>query len=285
MVRTSVLVVVLLFGGVSYKPYLVWVVVLLGKWATVIASVWALILLWVSPNHCLCPWDFLIALQIWISKPLPVPATFSQGLTAIGILLRDLCIGGEWKIAWEDFTNCLSQGGIHLYSRSDSLVRALNPKNGTVTANAVYDSIVLSLCPPLGSRLLDIIWNGTLPRKISCFVWLAISNKLLTWDNLQKRGWIEPSVCALCLANLDSTQHLFVHCPVWLNLLSNLCDQHHLAPHTQSICLVEFLETWTNHFSKHNICCYLPFHTMWVLWKARNNCIFEGKKLFVLSMI
>ena len=24
---------------------------------------------------------------------------------------------------------------------------------------------------------------------------------------------------------------------------------------------------------------------MWVLWKARNYCLFEGKKLYVLSMI
>ena len=34
----------------------------------------------------------------------------------------DLCIGGEWKIAWEAFTNYLDRGGIRLYSRSDSLV-------------------------------------------------------------------------------------------------------------------------------------------------------------------
>ena len=95
--------------------------------------------------------------------------------------------------------------GLRLVSGMDSLVWSLNPQNGTVIASAVYESIVTSSCPPLGSRLLDIIWNGTLPKKISCFVWLALSNKLLTWDNLQRRGWIGPSVCALCLADQDYT--------------------------------------------------------------------------------
>ena len=149
----------------------------------------------------------------------------------------------------------------------------------------VYDSIVQSLSPPIGSSLIDLIWNGTLPKKISCFFWLALSNKLLTWDNLQKRGWIGPSICALCCANVDSAQHLFVHYSVWKNLLTHLSEQHHIAPYTQSDNLMEFLENWVVRFSKHSICCFLPFHTMWVLWKVRNYCLFEGKKMSVLSMI
>ena len=78
---------------------------------------------------------------------------------------------------------------------------------------------------------------------------------------------------------------MFGLCLVWLNLLSILSDQYHLTPHSQSDNLGDFLGTWIDRFSKHNISCYLPFFTMWVLWKARNDCIFEGKKLSVHSLI
>ena len=122
---------------------------------------------------------------------------------------EDLCIVGEWKIAWDNFMRGLEFGRIRLNTQSDSLIWAHNKFDGFVSANLVYDCIVQSSSPPAGNRLLALIWSGTLPRKISYFVWLALKNKLLTWDNLQKRGWIRPGICALCSANEDSAQHLF----------------------------------------------------------------------------
>ena len=175
--------------------------------------------------------------------------------------------------------------GLRLVSGMDSFAWSLNTQKGIITASVVYDSIVTSSCPPLGSKLYDFIWNGTLPKKISCFVWLAVSNKLLTWDNLQRRGWIGPSVCALCLTDQDCTGNLFGFFPVWLNLLLILSEQYHLEPTIQSVSLVDLLGKWIDSFSKYNICCYLPFFTMWVLWNARNKSIFEGYKLSVLGLI
>ena len=93
---------------------------------------------------------------------------------------EDICISGTWKSAWDSFTNALDLGGICLYTRADSLIWAFNKQNGFVTTNLVYESIVLSSNPPMGSRLLDLIWNDTMPRKICCFIWRALMNKLLT---------------------------------------------------------------------------------------------------------
>ena len=64
---------------------------------------------------------------------------------------EDLCISGTWKSAWDSFTNALDLGGIQLYTRADSLIWDFNKQNGSVTANLVYDSIVLSSNPPVGS--------------------------------------------------------------------------------------------------------------------------------------
>ena len=135
------------------------------------------------------------------------------------------------------------------------------------------------------SRLLDLIWNGIMPKKICCFIWLALMNKLLTWDNLQKRGWTKPSICFLYYANDENIQHLFFHYQIWKKVLHILCDQHHITPLVQSDNLWDFLDSWTDRFSEHTVGCYLPFFIMWIIWKARNICIFEGKKVSILSII
>ena len=68
-------------------------------------------------------------------------------------------------------------------------------------------------------------------------------------------------------------------------MLNILCDQHHIAPRVQSDNLWDFLDSWTDRFSEHIVDCYLPFFSMWIIWKARNLCIFEGKKVFILSIV
>jgi hypothetical protein len=42
------------------------------------------------------------------------------------------------------------------------------------------------------------IWKGILWPKVSIFLWLTAQNRILTWDNLLKRGFIGPSRCTLC---------------------------------------------------------------------------------------
>ena len=42
------------------------------------------------------------------------------------------------------------------------------------------------------------IWKVRAPPRIKIFAWLAIKNRILTHDNLQKRGWEKVSRCLLC---------------------------------------------------------------------------------------
>ena len=86
---------------------------------------------------------------------------------------------------------------------------AYNKNDGSVSAKLVYECIVASSSPLAGSSILKHFLLSTLPRKICCFVWLALMNKLLTWDNLQKRGRTGPGICALCRKDIDNIQHLF----------------------------------------------------------------------------
>jgi hypothetical protein len=50
------------------------------------------------------------------------------------------------------------------------------------------------------------------PLKGKIFLWLALYNKVLTWDNLQKRRRNEPGRHPLCLCCDESVQHLFLKC-------------------------------------------------------------------------
>jgi hypothetical protein len=57
------------------------------------------------------------------------------------------------------------------------------------------------------------IWKSKLWPKISTFLWLMVQNKILTWDNLRRRGFIGPSICHLCQLQEETMEHLLNHCP------------------------------------------------------------------------
>ena len=57
------------------------------------------------------------------------------------------------------------------------------------------------------------VWKCEGPLKSKITRWLTLNNKLLTWDNSQKIGWIGPSQCALCHLDEETNSHLFCDCP------------------------------------------------------------------------
>ena len=154
-----------------------------------------------------------------------------------------------------------------------------------MSAKLIYECIINASSPLAGSRLLSFIWNNVLPRQICYFIWLALKNKLLTWDNLQKQGWTRPGICVLCRIDTESIEHLFYYCPVWKNLLSVLLEKHYFSPPRQSYSLCSFLDMWTVSFTKHSGYCYLPFLAMWTIWKVMNVSIFEAKTVPIISLL
>lgn len=54
-------------------------------------------------------------------------------------------------------------------------------------------------------------WLPCLTPKINIFYWLALQDKILTQDNLIKRGHIMPKRCILCKNQMELVNHILIH--------------------------------------------------------------------------
>ena len=68
------------------------------------------------------------------------------------------------------------------------------------------------------------IWNSWVPMKVGFFAWEASWGKVLTLDNLKKKGRALANRCFLCGKEVETVDHLFAHCPqtkvIWELLLA-----------------------------------------------------------------
>jgi hypothetical protein len=87
-----------------------------------------------------------------------------------------------------------------------------NSTTGTFTIKeAYYLKAQFHLLPK--NPIWHTIWKSHLWPKVSTFLWLLVQNRILTWDNLRKKGFIGPSMCPLCMQQEESMEHLLNQCP------------------------------------------------------------------------
>lgn len=97
-------------------------------------------------------------------------------------------------------------------------------KNGFFTIKSPRDTRWLN--EPTPDHIWTDIWNIQLPSKIAFFVWIMIKRYPPTIDLLQKRGLMIPNTCSLCMKEVKSIDHIFIHCPyitkVWVRLVREI---------------------------------------------------------------
>ncbi|RVW66277.1 hypothetical protein CK203_065982 [Vitis vinifera] len=85
--------------------------------------------------------------------------------------------------------------------------------------STLFWSLVVQLC--------SLYWylKASVPPKVVFFTWEAFGAKSLTLDQLQRRGYSLANKCFLCLAEVETVDHLLLHCvmtrTLW-NLLFSL---------------------------------------------------------------
>jgi hypothetical protein len=107
-------------------------------------------------------------------------------------------------------------------------------------------------------------------------------DKILTADNLQKRGWPHHEHCILCNGPLETGLHLSLLCPfakaVWSKVLSweNFDVQ---LPQQEPQCLANWWEDVASMIPKQECRTFngALIYIVWNIWKERTKRIFENE--------
>jgi hypothetical protein len=104
---------------------------------------------------------------------------------------------------------------------------------------------------------------------------LLVEDKLLTWNNPQKRGWVGLGLCHLCKGNGESGTHIFVFCPFTRTVWKKIKEEHKLSIGCTRTSVEDFFANWA--FQNHSLSS-LPTFICWFIWLERNLAIFESRK-------
>ncbi|KAF5191681.1 hypothetical protein FRX31_018732 [Thalictrum thalictroides] len=144
-----------------------------------------------------------------------------------------------------------------------------------------FNSVIFSFCYRSGNSSAHIIasqrmrihGSGCGPKK-----------------NLVHKGFDISSLCPLCNLLPESTVHLFLHCPLMLELWTNLLssDEQILVKVYEADSVVDLFRNWpvkSGNDLMVRVWRYLPYATAWVAWKHRNNKVFNNVVPEVRKMI
>ncbi|OVA15095.1 Reverse transcriptase zinc-binding domain [Macleaya cordata] len=158
-------------------------------------------------------------------------------------------------------------------------VRLWTPNTkGLFSVKSVYDYITHAQPVEFPKAF---IWNKHIPLKVNFFVWTAYHNRILTIDNLKKRGFILPNCCYLCGRNEETVAHIMLHCSftskVW-NLLLPRTGWTWVPP--PSVAALSF--SWSFKGPRgpgKDIWPFIPPALFWSIWLERNRRAFNNKEL------
>uniref|UniRef100_A0A2N9IEM8 Reverse transcriptase zinc-binding domain-containing protein n=1 Tax=Fagus sylvatica TaxID=28930 RepID=A0A2N9IEM8_FAGSY len=112
----------------------------------------------------------------------------------------------------------------------------------------------------------------------------AALGKILTTDNLRRRGIIVVSWCCMCKVDGESVDHLLLHCPyakeLW-DMIFGLFGIQWVMPKR----VIDLLSCWHGSVGRHSVIWKaIPHYIMWCLWRERNVRTFEDCELSVVEL-
>lgn len=120
------------------------------------------------------------------------------------------------------------------------------------------------------------------PSKVVAFAWKVLLNRIPTKVNLRVRNILPldgSEMCVLCNRREETCVHLFIHCDfansVWRRVMMWV-DYDFITPPSPFV----HWECWGTNFGNKAIKRgrrIIWLATLWILWKARNDKIFNGQ--------
>ena len=99
--------------------------------------------------------------------------------------------------------------GRQLNSNLEDRVLWKETKDGIFSVKSLYSALDSSSVVRFPT---SIIWSLCVPTKVGFFAWETSWGKVLTLDQLKKRGWTLINRCFLCCAKEESIDHILIHC-------------------------------------------------------------------------
>lgn len=125
-----------------------------------------------------------------------------------------------------------------------------------------------------------LIWKVKILYKVSCFTWLLAKQAVLTQENLMKRGFQLSPRCFLCKEEVETVNHLFLHCrtrnQIW-RTFTGMKGLNWVMPRK----IEQALKIWSSYA---NIVFYkdrwkmIPACIWWSVWTERNLRCFQNKE-------
>eukprot|EP00253_Pinus_taeda_P027356 PITA_27356 len=225
--------------------------------------------------------------------------TNTQGLTRVKDFWDDIHNTGKWRI-WKNIDcrndrilktkaealgKMLEQRMILVLGGQDQL-RWGNNNEGIFNIKEAK-SILLELASQAPNQTWKNLWRHQGWMKIKLFMWLFHHRKILTWDNIRKRGMIGPSICQLYEAQEENMEHLLNSCKFTSRLwdaFANIFQQ--IDRNKESI--TNTLNRWRRNFSDNEVLnlawALMPSFIIWNIWKEMNKRIFKNEKNPALSL-
>ena len=133
---------------------------------------------------------------------------------------------------------------------------------------------------------VKMLWNPCVLTKVCFFAWEVWWGKVLTSNQLKKRGFSLASRCPFCGKAEEVMEHIFIHCPMIWRLWIALFVAH--GDGWVSFLLVKDLifgwDCLPSRKKEYRLWRAAPLCLMWAIWKERNTIIFEDD-CFVLDRL
>jgi len=167
-----------------------------------------------------------------------------------------------------------------LVAEGQDQLRWGNNKEGTFNLKEAK-SILLELNPLVLDKIWQNLWRHQGWMKIKLFMWVVYHRKILTWDNIRKRGVQGPSRCLLCEDQEETLEHLLNNC-IFTSWLWDLFVVIFQQSDRDIRSIISTLINWRKNFSDNEILnsawALVPSFIIWNVWKERNKRIFKGEK-------
>lgn len=160
-------------------------------------------------------------------------------------------------------------------SLQDSLIWQYE-SNGSYSSKSLYAIINFRGVQPI---YLPAVWDLKIPPRIQNFLWLFSQNKIMTRDNLRKRGLPKPLECSLC-KDFEYVTHLFFDCLISRLLWEEVFEifkvriNDFISLASKWLCNKKFLQL--------NV---VTSAILWGIWNNRNSIVFNRKKWLNLKQV